>query len=1231
LLATIVFYLLVNMYWIYPYALSSQIHTPSPPFELTTESLDLLSRESNFLNSFRIMGYWLNAGVEKPDNQLVVALWLFSSIVIPIAAYSALFLKRLIKFILVFCSAALAGILLTMGTQSPLHYYDIILGVSILSNFVWVVREPEKWSFIIALCYSFLIGIVAFNVLCFIAGKKKYSNNKKFLIATVFLFLLIGSIFLSSYPFYKARMEPLKPVILPAEFDKLNAYLSTINTDKVYFIPYPSEETEWDRNGGVQNIYNAHSIKPSIDSSEFYPYHSNYYDFLESTIMENRSKNISNLINPLGTSYTIFHNDTWNKLRDSYDSNKIDFLKKLYFLNDLKNIGNIGFFKVFKTSNNNSSDVATEVSIPNRNIAVLGGLDILSSLSVIPAFNSLNSSISFLDDIRNKNTNLFMNGFSELILDGSQSEDDLLLSFVEDKYIIAPFDNTFRHHPAEAWSKARATDPIHGPFHPYLKDLGLENWDFDYGKGLVETEAGGANISIPMELEGIDKNNDSKDGTYDLFMRYFKNQKGGPVKVYLDDKLVDEIDTFDETSNKFISEKVASVNLTKGKHRLTLENVAGFNAINIFALIPAEQMNKLRTEAAQLLEEKVRVFYLMEAESNFDNEMGKETGSFIRLYDVIPDSVTLDDNKSTIIKNYTGQFKAPKNTDLVALQFTPINYNNESQLSIKNVEITPAYKKYNVFTSDFERKKTSVPLATLRHSDWQNYDRDLISTSTETNMPLKGNQSLRVDSKQGDKVGWNTLSTDLIPIDDERYYNASLAVSANEVEQFHSKIIYFDSKMNEMDKIHYILDGKDGKFEDTFSKAILPPKGAKYIKYQVLTRSANPVPSHYILDNVRIEEIIFPSRPQFDYMDVLKKDSDGNLMIVSKSGSEDKTQKGKTNSTNQMMATKPFQVEGDHIYNYDVTAEEKNSSSYSAVASFRTSSDVSVNSTRYGSNASNGHVLSLSPASEISTRLNIIKAANYTIALRASTCPSCTFLKVSIEGANNDSHGVKNRIQDIIIPLKNNNSELKWLNSNNSYPLKTGTYELKVYSRSQADLDSVAIYPIDDINFSDYSNNKNYNQPSESLFALGKNSSQPAQISDYKKINPTKHIIKINNATTPYILAFAESYDPRWHLYVDTGNGSNKPDNHEDDNFNSDNIPLYSLTNGFYVNKTGDYTLIIEYQPQKWFVHGATISLLSIGAIFAGLMIVIKRRIIRKLYLSFNKTFSSIFPDKKTS
>ena len=112
-----------------------------------------------------------------------------------------------------------------------------------------------------------------------------------------------------------------------------------------------------------------------------------------------------------------------------------------------------------------------------------------------------------------------------------------------------------------------------------------------------------------------------------------KSQKGGQVKIYLDNKPINKIDTLDKISNNFVWEKInSSLNLTKGKHTLTLENVAGFNAVNIFALIPSEEMNRIRTETAQLIGEKNTIIYLLEAESNSYNNKGTDTGSFTIIF-----------------------------------------------------------------------------------------------------------------------------------------------------------------------------------------------------------------------------------------------------------------------------------------------------------------------------------------------------------------------------------------------------------------------------------------------------------------------------------------------------------------------------------------------------------------------------------------------------------------------
>jgi hypothetical protein len=1206
LISIILFYSLVNMYWIYPFILYSQYQLLVPSYEYTENNVELLSRESNFVNTFRIMGYWLNSNVELPpeDSPLYYVL-LFSSFVIPIFAFSALFLKKSIKYAIIFSSIALIALIFAMGTQSPLNYHKLAITTPVLSKFVWLLRDADKLSFLIVFAYSFLLGIVSSHVYSVLI-KERNNDKKHFIIAGLFLLLILGSIYLS-YPFYNDNMKPLKPIVLPTEFDRLNAYLSTVNTDKVYFMPYPLELTAWHRNGYVGSIYQTHSIKPSIGTGNE-AITNNYYNFLVNSIVENRSRNFANLIYPLGTSYVIFHNDTWTKWRNSYNTDNMDLLRKLYSLEDLKNIGNIGFYKIFKATNDATNHLVNQTNIPSQNFAVLGGLDTDTSLNALPSFNTLQSSILFLDDLGARIINTSSKIFDKLILDRSFTHDEFLLSFIEDKYVTAPIDATNIHDPSRVWSKSGSSDPNGGEFHPYLRDLGIDNWDFDYGKGLVITKAAGAKLSIPFKVEDT--------GNHDIFFRYMKSQKGGQIKIDLDGKLMKEIDTYSKISNHFIWEKVGSVNLTKGKHTLTLENVAGFNAVNIFAIIPPEEMNRLGVQAAGLLQNKTQIVYVLEAESNLYNNKGIDTAFYHYLLD--GNISKYDDNvNGKFSKTFTGRFKVPTNSNLVALELLgKENLSRESSYSIKDLEIVPASEKNNVFSSDFERNEgVTIPLATLRNFEWLNYDKGFVSTTLERNRPIYGNNSLKVDLKEGNRTGWNTISTDFIPLNENAYYNASLYISAKDVKQLHSKIVYFDSNKKEIRGVtDYIFNGRDGSFEDAYSSSILPPKGAKYLKFQILEMADNPRPSSYLLDKVRLDEIIIPDTSLgIKLVDSFKREDlkDQNLTTIINKDSLEK-QIVQDNSTHYLVASKPFPVKENHIYNYKMTVEGENMSSLNARISFKNSDDVVENSNIYGPNASNGNVLSLGRGSELSTKLEILKPSNYTIALRVKTCETCTFLRMSIAPADDDI-SANTSIKNSIISLKGKDSELNWVLSNSTY-LKPGKYEIRIYSDSKTDLDSLIIYstnPDIDINDGDGSKiiDKKHNESVGELFRPGKNSIQ-AKIVEYKKINPTKHVLKIENATKPFMISFAESYNKLWTAHVDTSHYNNNQDNNKS-RFKTNSVPLYGVINGFYVNKTGDYTLVIEYEPQIWFTQGLTIGTLSLGGILIALFLVRKKLILR--------------------
>ena len=43
-----------------------------------------------------------------------------------------------------------------------------------------------------------------------------------------------------------------------------------------------------------------------------------------------------------------------------------------------------------------------------------------------------------------------------------------------------------------------------------------------------------------------------------------------------------------------------------------------------------------------------------------------------------------------------------------------------------------------------------------------------------------------------------------------------------------------------------------------------------------------------------------------------------------------------------------------------------------------------------------------------------------------------------------------------------------------------------------------------------------------------------------------------------------------------------------------DNVPLFSIVNGFLINKTGSFEVVIEYKPQAWFYTGLTISIIAL-------------------------------------
>jgi hypothetical protein len=275
------------------------------------------------------------------------------------------------------------------------------------------------------------------------------------------------------------------------------------------------------------------------------------------------------------------------------------------------------------------------------------------------------------------------------------------------------------------------------------------------------------------------------------------------------------------------------------------------------------------------------------------------------------------------------------------------------------------------------------------------------------------------------------------------------------------------------------------------------------------------------------------------------------------------------------------------------------------LVNFKNSSGITKD-TKYGTNSSQGEILSLSSGSMVSGELNILKSSNYTIAIKAKMCENCTFLRVDIVGNGDHKTGEK-IIHTSNLNLKANVSGLNWTLSDNIF-LEPGGYKIKIYSDSSADLDSVVVYSP---SLDDKVNNKLSNDKLD-LFGVDDNPLVPF-ISSYKKLSPTKYVVTIKQAAHPYMISLAESFDPLWTAYsVESNTGDKSFD--KDKNLEVNSMPLYGVTNGFYINKTGNYDLVIEYEPQNWFIQGSIVSTISVTIILFFILFIVKKEILRWSY-----------------
>ncbi len=671
-LLILILYILFSSYWLIPYLVGSSTGSITLPYVVTPEIIQMLSRGSSLINVIRLMGFWDPVLGSYPTTDLIIP-WTISTFIISIFAFSAIILYKKNKHVLFFSLLAILFILLSTGTAGPLGewYTWMIFNLPFISKIEWVFRESNKFVGLLALCYSFLTGFTILKL-------SRYRFNHKYVFYLT-IFVLLSSILLASWQFLTGNFNgPLEPKIVPKQIIKMQSF---INSDaeqyRVFWSPvFGAVTATWNDNKITELFYLYLTDKGSFPLSFFYYRNFVYRDLL----VNNKTLEFGKYIGFTNTKYVILHDDVADD-RPWYipgESGKV--LTALRQQKDLELIKQESFIYIFE-----NSVYANHTSIPQQRFAILGGLEKFASLNAINSFSPVNSSVFFMDQTNQKNIYQYTANSDGIVL--NKNIFDFVFLFSNINYeMIKPSEYTNYHDPGKFWSKALTSDPLHAEWHPYLEQFGMENWEFDYSEGLVLTSAKQVALEIPLNVK--------KSDNYKLLIRYFENQKGGLVRVFLDDKQI-LINTTDQL-DKFVWGDIADIYLTEGQHKLTLENADGFNAVNLFVLLPSEELIKIENQTVELLKDK-RAMYVFEPEYdtyyNNSNKSGKYDGeaSNGKVLELKPDSKVWTDfeifkpSEYKITLRFVGNITLNLDGDNYSLSSSNLNWTDVSQYLEKGV------------------------------------------------------------------------------------------------------------------------------------------------------------------------------------------------------------------------------------------------------------------------------------------------------------------------------------------------------------------------------------------------------------------------------------------------------------------------------------------------------------------------------------------------------------------
>jgi hypothetical protein len=160
-----IFSLLFSFYWVLPSVLTIlEGVTLTPAYVLTETTLDIFSRQTTFLNIFRLLGDWL----PRVELQPIIDQWYWTvlTFAIPIVMILSIILTRNLKtgfYVTSLSALTLFAIFFHKGSQPP--FPDFYISLYDIFAVGWMFRIPSKVAMFLSFFVMMIISLAFYSIL----------------------------------------------------------------------------------------------------------------------------------------------------------------------------------------------------------------------------------------------------------------------------------------------------------------------------------------------------------------------------------------------------------------------------------------------------------------------------------------------------------------------------------------------------------------------------------------------------------------------------------------------------------------------------------------------------------------------------------------------------------------------------------------------------------------------------------------------------------------------------------------------------------------------------------------------------------------------------------------------------------------------------------------------------------------------------------------------------------